>query len=152
MARKKGVTGAQTLEDAARGEVLALSGWTADRPFYARVRRASLTGMIRLGRIPNPLMSAAQRLFEGAGSRAAAGFEDVAKVVQLVAREALVEPTAQELDAMGLELTEQQVAQLYNYALRGVTQLRSFRADGGDDRGGDDGEGVGREAERAAGD
>ena len=146
------VTGLEALREAARGELVELSGWAEGKPFIARVKRASLTGMIRLGKLPNPLMGAAQRLFEGSASRAAAGFDEVAKVVQLVAREALVEPTAQELDAMGLELTEQQVAQLYNYALRGVTQLRSFRADGGDDRGGDDGEGVGREAERAAGD
>lgn len=146
------VMGAAALAEAARGEVLALEGWSEGKPFYARVKRASLTGMIRLGRIPNPLMGAAQRLFEGSGSRASAGFDEIAKVVQLVAREALAEPTADELDALGLELTERQVAQIYNYALRGVAELRDFRGVGGDGERGADGAGVEREAERAAGD
>ena len=146
------VTGMEALREAARGELVELSGWAEGKPFIARVKRASLTGMIRLGKLPNPLMGAAQRLFEGSASRAAAGFDEVAKVVQLGAREALVEPTAQELDDLGLELTEQQVAQIYNYALRGVTELRGFRGDGGDGRNGAGRAGMGRAAERAAGD
>lgn len=52
-------TSAAALADIGKGELVELPGWTDDKPFVARLRRASLTGMIRAGRIPNPLIAAA---------------------------------------------------------------------------------------------
>ena len=50
--------------------------------------------MIRAGKIPNPLIAAAQKLYEGLNkSRANATFEETAKVMRLVVEEALAEPT-----------------------------------------------------------
>ena len=67
------ITNLAALEKAANGEIVALPGWTEEQPFVARLKRASLTGMIRAGKIPNPLIAAAQKLYEGSGkSRATA--------------------------------------------------------------------------------
>ena len=92
------ITNLAALEKAANGEIVTLPGWTEEQPFVARLKRASLTGMIRAGKIPNPLIAAAQKLYEGSGkSRANATFEETAKVMRLVVEEALAEPTMEQL-------------------------------------------------------
>ena len=120
-------TSVATLADIGKGELVELPGWTDDQPFVARLRRASLTGMIRAGRIPNPLIAAAQRLYEGGRSASKATFEETAKVVRMVVADALVEPKEAVLEEAGLELTEQQVQAIYEYALKGPKALEAFR-------------------------
>ena len=85
-------TSVAALADIGKGELVELPGWTDDKPFVARLRRASLTGMIRAGRIPNPLIAAAQRLYEGGRSASKATFEETAKVMRMVVADALVDP------------------------------------------------------------
>ena len=98
-------------------------------PFVARLKRASLTGMIRAGKIPNPLIAAAQKLYEGLNkSRVSATFEETAKVMRLVVEEALAEPTMEQLKAAGLDLTEEQADQIYLYAIKGAKVLEAFRS------------------------
>ena len=123
------ITNLAALEKAANGEIVTLPGWTEEQPFVARLKRASLTGMIRAGKIPNPLIAAAQKLYEGSGkSRANATFEETAKVMRLVAEEALAEPTMEQLKAAGLDLTEEQADQIYLYAIKGAKVLEAFRS------------------------
>lgn len=122
------MTNVASLADIAKGELVELPGWTEDKPFVARLRRASLTGMIKAGKIPNPLVAAAQRLYEGGRSAAKASFEETAKVMRMVVAEALVEPREAVLEEMGLALTEQQADAIYMYALRGPKALEAFRA------------------------
>lgn len=121
------ITNLAALEKAANGEIVALPGWTEEQPFVARLKRASLTGMIRAGKIPNPLIAAAQKLYEGLNkSRANATFEETAKVMRLVVEEALAEPTMEQLKAAGLDLTEEQADQIYLYASRGQKCWKPF--------------------------
>lgn len=127
-AKNTHLTNLAALERAAHGEIVTLPGWTQDEPFVARLRRASLTGMIRAGKIPNPLIGAAQKLYEGGKSRATATFEETAKVVRIVAEQALAEPTIAQLEAAGLDLTEEQTDQIYLYAIKGAKALEFFRA------------------------
>lgn len=122
------VTSIAALSEIGKGVPVELSGWTEDTPFVARLRRASLSGMIKAGKIDNPLMAAAQRLYEGPRSRASATFEELIKVQRLVVSDALVEPSEAVLKEAGLELTEQQVEQIYTYAIRGAKALEQFRA------------------------
>lgn len=146
------VTPIAALSEIGKGELVELFGWTEGTPFVARLRRASLSGMIRAGKIINPLMAAAQRLYEGPRSRASASFDELIKVQRLVVSEALVEPKEAVLEEAGLELTEQQVEQIYTYALRGAKALEQFRAvteNRDADTNGDTEQG---EAERTAGD
>lgn len=122
------VTTMSKLSDYAKGELVELSGWNDSEPFVARLRRASLTGMIKAGKIPNPLIAAAQKLYEGPKSRAQPSFEDTARVYRMVAEEALVEPSIEQIAAAGLELTERQTDEIYMYAIRGARALEQFRA------------------------
>ncbi len=128
MAKKNlAATSVAALADIGRGELVELPGWTDDKPFVARLRRASLTGMIKAGRIPNPLIGAAQRLYEGGRSTSKATFEETVKVMRMVVADALVEPKEAVLEEAGLELTEQQVDSIYTYAIRGPKALEAFR-------------------------
>lgn len=151
---KKSVTAtsAASLADIAKGELVELSGWTEDKPFVARLRRASLTGMIRAGKIPNPLIGAAQKLYEGARSTAKPSFEETIKVQRMVVANALAEPKEAVLEEAGLELTEQQVAQIYAYAIQGPKALEQFRALTEGRHADSHGDAEQDEAERAAGD
>ena len=146
------VTSIAALSEIGKGVPVELSGWTEETPFVARLRRASLSGMIKAGKIDNPLMAAAQRLYEGLKSRVNVPFEELIKMQRLVVSDALVEPSEAVLKEAGLELTEQQVNEIYNYAIGGAKALERFRnlTEGRDaDTNGDTKQG---EAERAAGD
>lgn len=121
------ITNLAALEKAANGEIVTLPGWTEEQPFVARLKRASLTGMIRAGKIPNPLIAAAQRLYEGGRSASKATFDETAKVMRMVVADALVDPKEAVLEEAGLELTEQQVDSIYMYAIRGPKALEAFR-------------------------
>ncbi|MEI3415124.1 MAG: hypothetical protein V8Q88_08140 [Christensenellales bacterium] len=46
------ITNLAALEKAANGEIVTLPGWTEEQPFVARLKRASLTGMIRAATFP----------------------------------------------------------------------------------------------------
>lgn len=141
-----------SLSDIARGELIELPGWTEEKPLVARLRRASLTGMIRAGKIPNPLIGAAQRLYEGARSRATADFGDAARVMRIVVHDALVEPSEDALEEAGIELTEQQVDAIYLYAIQGPRALERFRLQQSDHHADPSGDAEPGETEQSAGD
>jgi len=107
--------------------VVELPGWEDDVTFCARLRRSSLRLMVTAGKIPNPLMGAAQRLYEGVASRATAKFGDSLEVMRLVVDDALVEPTLAQLTEAGVELTEEQFGLIFLFAQQGAQALETFR-------------------------
>lgn len=148
---EKKITGITELAACVNGEVIELPGWTADVPLVARLRRASLTAMITAGKIPNPLIGAAQKLYEGNRSSAKPSFEETAKVLHLVVKDAMLEPTVEQITAAGLTLTEDQVNEIYFYATGGVKGLERFRALSANRQPDRSGDAKPDEAERAAG-
>lgn len=117
------------LEKVRQGEIVQLPGWNEDEPFVARLRRVSLMGLLRRGAsvIPNDLVAAAQKLYEGNASKSNATFEETARVYNIVIAEALVEPSLKTLEDAGIDLTEAQRDEIYLYALRGTKALETFR-------------------------
>jgi hypothetical protein len=128
-------------------DVIALRGWDTETPFVCRVRRSSLRVMITAGKIPNPLMAAAQKLYEGQASRATASITDMLRVMERVVEDALVEPKLAEIKEAGLELTEEQFGAIFNYAQSGVKAVEPFLFKPAGDNPGQDGEAVADEAE-----
>ena len=128
-------------------DVIALRGWDDETPFVCRVRRSSLRVMITAGKIPNPLMAAAQKLYEGQASRATASITDMLRVMERVVEDALVEPKLAEIKEAGLELTEEQFGAIFNYAQSGVKAVEPFLFKPAGDHSGEDGEAVADEAE-----
>lgn len=112
------IVGAQTQE-------VTLPGWDAE-PFVAELRRPSLLKMAATGRIPNELMSAAQKLFnEGYDHKSA--LDTTGTLLMQIAEAALVSPSMAELNAAGIELTDLQLVSIYNFAQTGVRALEPFR-------------------------
>ena len=107
-------------------DVITLTGWSDDAPFVCRVKRSSLRLAITAGKIPNPLMAAAQRLYEGQQSKTTASIKDMLKVMELVVDDALVEPKLSEIKEAGLELTEAQFGAIFSYAQNGIKAVQPF--------------------------
>ncbi|MCS4464713.1 esterase [Clostridium botulinum] len=97
-------------------------------PFNARVKRVSLLNLVRKGVVPNKLLSAAEELFYGKqSSKENVDLAQMTDVMYIMAENALVEPSIEDLKSVGLELTDEQIVALFNYTQEGVSELDSFR-------------------------
>ncbi len=121
------VTAIETLRQSSAPEVVELPGFAPGETVRFRLRRSSLRELARAGRIPNPLLPAAQRLYEGPGSTAQASFAEAARVMDEVVSSAMVEPTMAQLREAGVELTEEQFGLIWAYSQKGVSALETFR-------------------------
>ena len=127
------VTSIDELKSYANGTVVELPSFSEGQPFVARLKRPSLLGMVKQGKIPNTLLVRANELFVQAG----AGFdveeenmmEQMFDVLDLMAGETFVEPTYKEIKEAGIQLTDEQLMFIYNYAQQGVRALESFRTE-----------------------
>lgn len=115
--------------------VVNLPGWDDGEPFVCRLQRSQLRTLMSQGKIPNPLMAAAQRLYEGSSSNAKAKYDDVLQVMEIIVKGAMVQPTYNELLENDVELTEQQFSAIFSYAQGGIKAAERFLfkpADSGD--------------------
>lgn len=127
------ITSIDELKSYANGTVVELPSFSEGQPFVARLKRPSLLGMVKQGKIPNTLLVRANELFVQAG----AGFdveeenmmEQMFDVLDLMAGETFVEPTYKEIKEAGIQLTDEQLMFIYNYAQQGVRALESFRTE-----------------------
>lgn len=118
------------IQERAGEQVVELPGWGDGKPFACRLRRLSLLQMAKAGRIPNGLMGAVNQLYT-TGRVESDNLTLAADTMALMAREAMVEPTYQEIEEAGLNLTDLQLTAIYLYAQRGPEALRPFRQNEG---------------------
>lgn len=127
------VTDIETLVKSASGEIVQLPSFTESVPFIARVKRPSLLGLVKSGKIPNNLLVKTNELFiqdgEGFDTEDSNMMADLCNVLEMIAGETLVEPSYKDLTAAGVELTDEQLMALFNYSQRGVAALESFRTE-----------------------
>ncbi|WP_061321059.1 hypothetical protein [Clostridium botulinum] len=122
------VTNIEDLKKVAQGEVIQLPQFSQGIPFNARVKRVSLLNLVRKGVVPNKLLSAAEELFYGKqSSKENVDLAQMTDVMYIMAENALVEPSIEDLKNVGLELTDEQIVALFNYTQEGVSELDSFR-------------------------
>ena len=82
-----------------------------------------------MGFIPNPLLGAMQAMFSGSTAQInAVDAKKQGECLTAIARYALVEPTMAQITEAGLELTDQQLLELYQFALAGPVRYAAFRA------------------------
>nr|DAP60054.1 MAG TPA: hypothetical protein [Caudoviricetes sp.] len=131
--REVNVTSIEDLKNYANGTVVEMPPFAEGQPLVARLKRPSILGMAKQGRIPNTLLVKANELFLQSGAGLDTEEEDTMKqlydVLDLIARETLVEPTYEEIKSVGLELTDEQMMFLFNYSQQGVKALESFRTE-----------------------
>lgn len=121
------VTSIEYLKKIAEGQEVKLTGW-GEEPFVCKLKRPSMLGLVANGDIPNPLLNAAYILFNGAKSTEdVINMKEQKELLTIMAKAAMVEPTYDDLEKIGLELTDSQLLEIYNYTQIGIKALASFR-------------------------
>lgn len=124
------ITSLAQLTKYAEGQVVELPSFAEDQPFIARIRRPSILALAKSGKIPNTLLKTANGLFLGdtkGKQNDDAYLRDVFDVLDVVCEACFVEPTWDELQEAGIELTDDQYMFIFNYTQTGVKALDSFR-------------------------
>lgn len=126
------VTSFEQLQTYAMGQVVELPPFAEGMPFVARITRPSMIQMIRDGKFNNELLVSANELFidSEAVSNAVADKEKMNEfydVLFAIVKEALLEPTYEQVEKAGIILTDQQIMFIFNYVQHGVDSLASFR-------------------------
>lgn len=129
------VTSIEELKKMAKGELVELPGFTDGTQFVARLKRPSMLALAKLGKIPNNLLGAANKLFVGVGNVLQNGAKnnddaltELFDIIEVICEESFVEPTYKELKDNGIELTDQQKLAVFTYTQRGVKSLENFRS------------------------
>lgn len=122
------VTSMASLSLYTQGQLVELPGFGEGQPFFARLRRPSILGLTKSGKIPNALLSAATELFTGKQDKGdPVDLSEIVGVVDVICEAAFVEPTYQQIRSIGLELTDEQLMAVFNYSQRGIKALEPFR-------------------------
>lgn len=126
------VTSLEQLKQYANGNIVRLPDFAEGQPFYAKLKRPSILGMAKQGKIPNSLLVKTNELFVQSGSldtEENSMMQEIYDVIDLIASETFVEPTYDEIKSTGIELTDEQMMFIFNYSQQGVKALESFRTE-----------------------
>lgn len=113
----------------ASGTIVRLPDFGDGAPFIAKLKRPSLLGLVKAGKIPNSLITQATQLFKsGAGSLGKGNtVDELYDIIEIVCREAMVKPTYDEIKNAGVTLSDNQLMAIFSYTQNGVKALESFR-------------------------
>lgn len=129
------VTSLETLKNYAKGKKVRFPDFGEGQPFVARVTRPSLLVLSKQGKIPNSLLASATAMFTGSDSEQTSSEDQINMLAQMydvasiVADAALVEPTMADFKEAGIELSDEQLMAIFNYAQQGVKALDTFRTE-----------------------
>lgn len=113
------------------GQIVELPPFAEGQPFVARLRRPSLMGLVKAGKIPNSLMKQATALF-AKGNQSLSGMNantlsDMLDIIDIIVDEAMIEPKYSELKENGIRLGDDQLLAIFTYTQQGVDYLKQFR-------------------------
>lgn len=89
-----------------------------------------MLGLAKEGKIPNSLMASASKLFvQGANQKDVDSntLKELSDILDLMCKEALIEPKLSDIESAGLSLTDKQKVEIFQYTQQGVKALESFR-------------------------
>lgn len=125
------ITTVADLQRYAAGTTVRFPDFAEGQPFVARVRRPSMLILAKQGKIPSTLLTAAGELFSKGGASMDADNEnmlsDVYGICEVIARASLIQPTYDEIQQAGMELSDDQIMAIFNYTQTGVKALEPFR-------------------------
>ena len=127
MSEQLKVTSIKELEKQTEGKIVELPGWD-EKPFVCRLKRISMLGLIKGGKIPNALLQSAQGVFMDGAVTGDANFKEMTEIFSIFVKYSLLEPTASDLDDLGLDLTDEQMITIFNYSQNGVEAVKKFRS------------------------
>lgn len=129
---EKKITSINELKKVSDGVIVELPPFAEGTTFCAKLKRPSLLGMVKQGKIPNTLLVRANELFVQSGGldpEEENMMEEMFDVIDLIANETFVEPAYKEIKDAGIELTDEQLMFIFSYAQQGVKALESFRTE-----------------------
>ena len=113
------------------GQIVELPPFAEGQPFVARLRRPSLMGLVKSGKIPNSLMKQATTLFAKGGQSLsgmnANTLSEMLEIMDVIVDEAMLEPKYSELKENGISLSDDQITAIFTYTQQGVDYLKQFR-------------------------
>lgn len=125
------VTSLDDLKSYAEGQIIELPPFAEGQEFIVKLRRPSMLMMMKANLFPNELLTVANSLFVGtAAGEIMKDPETLRRSTEVfieVAKRALVAPTYSDLEAAGMELTDEQLTFIFNYSQDGVKFLSQFR-------------------------
>ena len=131
--RELKLTTLNDLEKYSKGQLVKLPPFAEGQPFVARIKRPSMLQMVANGTIPNILLIKAQNLFleqtEGFDPDDENMMKEMLQILEIVAKESLLEPKYEQIKECGLQLTDDQLMFLYNYSQQGIKILEPFRTE-----------------------
>lgn len=139
------VTSLEELKRYAEGTEVKLPDFSTGQPFTARLKRVSLMALVREGKIPNKLYSAVTKMFNQSKQENQITLDTLkenTELMEIIAKDTLLEPTYQQIEEVGLKLTEQQLLSIFNFSQAGVTELETFRAEQEDNASSEHGKGI----------
>lgn len=127
------VTTFEELTKYSSGIVMELTPFSESQPFVARLKRPDLIDVVTT-EFPNELLDTAYKLFNDEQEQESKNpdkvFKESAerkKVLEIIAKATLVEPSFEEIEKAGMKLTFVQLLEIYEYVNRGVENLKFFR-------------------------
>lgn len=123
------ITSLTSLEQYAQGQIVELPPFAEGQPFVARLRRPSMMVLIKSGKIPNALLATANSLFAGNGTdpKNPEAFSDVVQVLDIICEASFLEPSWDQIQESGIQLTDEQYMAVFNYSQQGIKALDNFR-------------------------
>lgn len=130
-AKEMKATSISDLQSYSKGTLVRLPDFAEGQPFVARVRRPSMLVLAKQGKIPNTLLASANELFTRGGGGMDGDNEgmlaDIYSICEIICEASLLEPTYQQIQNAGLELSDDQLMAIFNYTQTGIKALESFR-------------------------
>lgn len=125
------ITTLEALSSYTSGSVVELPSFGEGQPFIAMIRRPSMMQLAKNGKIPNSLMSKATDLF-AKGTQSMVGVDkstisEMYDIMRVMCEAALVKPTLEEIESVGLTLSDEQMIAIFSYTQDGIKALESFR-------------------------
>lgn len=123
------ITSIEQLKQYSEGTIVELPPFGGGQPFVARIKRPSMMGLVKSGKIPNSLLNTANSLFAGGriDIKDDEALTKVFSVLDVICEECFLEPTYAQLKESKVELTDDQYMFVFNYTQRGVKALENFR-------------------------
>ena len=114
------------LDSIKTSQVVTLPGWCGDTVEF-ELKRPSILALAAAGAIANPLLKTARKLFYSGVSPDGGDLAEEGRVVLEIAKAAMVKPTFDELEAAGIELTDEQLIAIFQFTQLGAKALDRFR-------------------------
>lgn len=115
------------------GQLVELPPFAEGQPFVARLRRPSLMGLVKSGRIPNSLMKQATTLFAKGGNSLVGSnsntITEMLDIIEVIVEESMIEPRYSDLKENGITLSDDQMMSIFTYTQQGVDYLKQFRTE-----------------------